>query len=74
MCGIARDANLNVHLSTNFSFRFTDERIRRIVDSGVSHLTVCVDGFFQGKPTSAQESTAGSIKPCQNLERIANCL
>ncbi len=47
MCRIASDAGLNVHLSSNFSFRFTDARIRSIVESGVSHLTVCVDGLSQ---------------------------
>ncbi len=49
MCQIARQAGLNVHISTNFSFPLTDERIRRIVTSGLTHLTVCVDGFSQEK-------------------------
>jgi len=47
MCRIASDAGLNTHANSNFSFRFTDERIRRIVESGLTHLTVCVDGFSQ---------------------------
>lgn len=47
MCRIARDAGINVHLSTNFSFKFTEERIAQIANSGVTHLTVCVDGFSQ---------------------------
>jgi MoaA/NifB/PqqE/SkfB family radical SAM enzyme len=69
MCGIARDANLNVHLSTNFSFRFTDERIRRIVDSGVSHLTVCVDGFSQ--ETYSRTRINGRLDfVLSNLERV----
>lgn len=49
MSRIARDAGLNVHISTNFSFRLTDERIRRIVQSGLTHMTVCVDGLSQEK-------------------------
>ncbi len=49
MCGIARDAGLNVHISTNYSFALTDARIRRIVRSGLTHLTVCVDGLSQEK-------------------------
>jgi MoaA/NifB/PqqE/SkfB family radical SAM enzyme len=44
MCRIARDAKLNSHVSTNFSFNLSDERIRNIVQSGLTHLTVCVDG------------------------------
>jgi len=47
MCRMARDAGINVHLSTNFSFRFSDSRIEEIANSGVTHLTVCVDGFSQ---------------------------
>jgi len=47
MCRIARDAGLNVHISTNFSFSLTDERIRRLVRSGLTHMTVCVDGLSQ---------------------------
>ncbi|MBU0640373.1 MAG: radical SAM protein [Planctomycetes bacterium] len=49
MCSIARDAGLNVHVNTNFSFALSDERIRRIVTSGLTHLTVCVDGLSQEK-------------------------
>ncbi|MHC4187715.1 MAG: radical SAM/SPASM domain-containing protein [Planctomycetota bacterium] len=47
MSRIAWDAGLNVHLSSNFSFNFSDERIEKIAQSGVSHLTVCVDGITQ---------------------------
>ncbi len=69
MCGIAKDAGLNVHLSTNFSFRFTDERIRRILDSGVSHLTVCVDGFSQ--ETYSRTRINGRLDfVLSNLERV----
>lgn len=49
MCGIAYDAGLNVHISTNFSFALTDARIRRMVTSGLTHLSVCVDGLSQAK-------------------------
>lgn len=49
MCTIASDAGLNVHISSNFSFALTDARIRRIVTSGLSHLSVCVDGLSQEK-------------------------
>jgi MoaA/NifB/PqqE/SkfB family radical SAM enzyme len=47
MCRIAEDANLESHISTNFSFKLSDERIRSLVESGLTHLTVCVDGLTQ---------------------------
>jgi MoaA/NifB/PqqE/SkfB family radical SAM enzyme len=47
MCHIAHKAGLNVHISTNFSFRLSDERIRSLVESGVTHITVAVDGLSQ---------------------------
>jgi MoaA/NifB/PqqE/SkfB family radical SAM enzyme len=46
-CRVAFDAGMNVHLSTSFSFPFSDDRISRIAKSGVTHLTVCVDGATQ---------------------------
>jgi MoaA/NifB/PqqE/SkfB family radical SAM enzyme len=49
MCRIAREAGLNVHISTNFSFRLTDGRLQRLLQSGVTHITVCVDGLSQEK-------------------------
>jgi MoaA/NifB/PqqE/SkfB family radical SAM enzyme len=47
ICTVTRSAGLNAHVSTNFSFRLSDERIRDLVTSGPSHLTVCVDGMTQ---------------------------
>lgn len=49
MCRVARDAGLNIHISTNFSFALTDARIRRIAESGLTHISVCVDGLSQEK-------------------------
>jgi len=49
MCRIAADAGLQVHISTNFSFKLRDERIESLVRSGLTHLTVCVDGLSQEK-------------------------
>jgi MoaA/NifB/PqqE/SkfB family radical SAM enzyme len=49
MCSIARGAGLNVHISSNFSFSFDDARIRRLVRSGLTHLSVSVDGLSQAK-------------------------
>lgn len=47
MIAYARAAGLAVHLTTHFSYRFTEERIRRLVEAGPSHLTVAVDGATQ---------------------------
>lgn len=47
MCGVARAARLNVHISTNFSFNLSDERLHSLVNSGLTHLTVCVDSLQQ---------------------------
>jgi len=49
MCRIAREAHLNVHLCTSFSFTLTDDQVRELVKSGITHLTVCVDGLSQAK-------------------------
>jgi MoaA/NifB/PqqE/SkfB family radical SAM enzyme len=49
MCRIAHDAGLQVHISTNLSFKLSDERVRSLVESGLTHLTVCVDGLSQEK-------------------------
>jgi MoaA/NifB/PqqE/SkfB family radical SAM enzyme len=47
ICGIASSARLNCHVSTNFSFDLTDERLTSLLTSGLTHLTVCVDGLRQ---------------------------
>jgi MoaA/NifB/PqqE/SkfB family radical SAM enzyme len=69
MCRIARDAKLNVHVSTNFSFKLSDERLRRLVQNGMTHFTVCVDGLSQEK--YEQTRVGGHIDwVLSNLERI----
>jgi organic radical activating enzyme len=69
MCGIAYDAGLNVHISTNFSFALTDARIRRMVTSGLTHLSVCVDGLSQEKYQMTR--VGGRIdRVLDNLKRI----
>jgi radical SAM protein with 4Fe4S-binding SPASM domain len=49
MSRIAADAGLGVHISTNFSFRLSDERIRSLLNSGITHFSACVDGLEQEK-------------------------
>lgn len=47
LCGIARAAGLNVHLTTHFSYNLSDAKIRSLADSGVTHVTVSLDGSSQ---------------------------
>jgi MoaA/NifB/PqqE/SkfB family radical SAM enzyme len=47
ICGLARAARLNSHVSTHFSFKLSDEALRKLVFSGLTHLTVCVDALHQ---------------------------
>lgn len=47
ICDATREAGINAHVSTNFSFTLSDERLRSMLRSGMTHLTVCVDGITQ---------------------------
>lgn len=68
-CRTAHDAGINVHLSTNFSFKFSNERIANIARSGVTHLTVCVDGISQ--ETYGRTRVGGKLAlVLSNLERL----
>lgn len=44
---IASEAGLSTHASTHFSYNLSDEKVAAIVESGLSHLTVTVDGASQ---------------------------
>lgn len=69
MCSVARDAGLNVHVSTNFSFALSDERLKRMINSGLTHLSICVDGLSQQKYEMTR--VGGKIdRVLNNLERI----
>lgn len=48
-CHLAYEAGINVHISSNFSFKFSDSMIESIARCGLTHLTVCVDGITQWK-------------------------
>ena len=72
LCAIARAGNLNVHITTHFSYNFSDARIEKIVRSGVTHLTVAVDGATQ--ETYAVSRVGGKLSlVLSNLERVARC-
>jgi MoaA/NifB/PqqE/SkfB family radical SAM enzyme len=72
LCRIGGEAGLNVHYSTNLSFRLSDERVRRIVTSGLTHLTVCLDGLSQEKYSLTR--VGGHVDlVISNLRRICAC-
>jgi MoaA/NifB/PqqE/SkfB family radical SAM enzyme len=47
ICRTASGRGLNTHVSTNFSFHLSDSRLRALLESGLTHLTVCMDGLDQ---------------------------
>jgi MoaA/NifB/PqqE/SkfB family radical SAM enzyme len=70
LCGVARAANLNVHVTTHFSYNFSDARIEKIVRSGLTHLTVAVDGATQ--ETYGVSRVGGKLAlVLANLQRVA---
>lgn len=69
MCRRAQRVGLNTHISTNFSFKLSDARIASLVESGLTHLTVCVDGLSQ--ETYERTRVGGRIAlVLHNLERV----
>lgn len=70
LCAIAASAHLNVHYTTHFSYCLSDERIASIARSGVSHITVAVDGAKQ--ETYEITRIGGRLDfVLSNLERLA---
>jgi MoaA/NifB/PqqE/SkfB family radical SAM enzyme len=60
---------LNSHVSTNFSFDLDDERLAALVASGLTHLTVCVDGMSQERYERTR--VGGKLdRVLDNLERL----
>lgn len=49
MAAVAQKAGIYTHVSTNFSFRLSDEKIEAIVTSGLDHFKACLDGVSQDK-------------------------
>jgi MoaA/NifB/PqqE/SkfB family radical SAM enzyme len=68
-CRIAADAGMSVHVGTSFSFHLSDERIKSILTSGVTHFSASVDGLTQEKYERTR--VGGDIKlVLHNLERL----
>jgi MoaA/NifB/PqqE/SkfB family radical SAM enzyme len=69
MCWIARRGRVNSHISTNFSFNLSDERLRNLVTSGLTHLTVAVDASRQ--ETYERTRVGGRLEVVlDNLDRL----
>lgn len=69
ICAATREAGINSHVSTNFSFELSDERLRALLASGLTHLTVCVDGLSQ--ETYGRTRVGGRIdRVLDNLDRL----
>jgi MoaA/NifB/PqqE/SkfB family radical SAM enzyme len=47
MISLATAQNIGSQVSTNFSFAFSDDFYRRVVESGLEHLIVAMDGVTQ---------------------------
>lgn len=72
ICRLTNAAGLNAHVSTNFSFRLSDERIKKLVTCGLTHLTVCVDGLSQEKYQMTR--VGGRLDwVMSNLKRACDC-
>jgi MoaA/NifB/PqqE/SkfB family radical SAM enzyme len=69
ICEATLQAGMNSHVSTNFSFEMSDERLRSLVASGMTHLKVCVDGMTQ--ETYGRTRVGGRIAlVLDNLRRV----
>lgn len=65
----AARASINTHISSNFSFQLSDQRVRELVTCGLSHISVAVDGWTQ--ETYARTRVGGRIDWVRsNLERL----
>lgn len=70
MCSYAAKYGLATHISSNLSFRLTDERVASLVDSGLTHLTVAIDGMSE--ETYQRNRIGGKLSlVLENLRRIA---
>jgi len=70
MARYARDAGMNVLVSSNMSLKFSDEKIAEIARSGITHLEVGMEGSTQ--ETYAAYRIGGKIDlVLSNIKRLA---
>lgn len=69
LCRMTAAAGINSHITSNFSFRLSDEKLHELVTSGLTHLTVGVDGLTQ--ENYQRTRVGGDIElVLRNLERV----
>ena len=68
-CAMTTAAGLGSHISSNLSMPLSDARLASLVESGLGHITVCVDGLTQA--TYAKTRVGGEIEVVlDNLRRL----
>lgn len=73
MIQYAASNKLSVHITTNFSFKLNQEYIESLIASGLTHLTVAVDGMTQDVYSKTRIN--GRIELVKsNIERVVNCI
>jgi MoaA/NifB/PqqE/SkfB family radical SAM enzyme len=71
LCNEAARAGLRVHISTNFSFALSDERLRSLAESGMTHLTACIESLDQASYELTR--VGGNIsRVLDNLARLSS--
>jgi MoaA/NifB/PqqE/SkfB family radical SAM enzyme len=69
MCSYAKRQGIATHISSACSFRWSDAYIERIVDSGLTALTICIDGMTQ--ESYGKTRIGGNVEwALNNLHRI----
>lgn len=69
LCEVTANAGLNSHVCTNLSLNMSDEKIANLIKSGLTFLTVCVDGISQEKYSKTR--VGGNVElVLLNLERF----
>ena len=69
LAGIAADAGLSTHASTHLSYNLSEAKLAAIVASGLSHLTVTIDGATQ-ETYGVTRVRGRLVRVLDNLERL----
>lgn len=71
MIEYAAEQKIGVHITTNFSFRLSQEYVESLVNSGLTHLTVAIDGMSQ--ETYSKTRINGRIELVKsNIENVCS--
>lgn len=47
ICRVTTEVGINSHINTNFSFHLSNDKLRSLIRSGLTHFSVCLDGLSQ---------------------------